>query len=107
MDLWGISGLAVSSLMVEKEVEVSSVSSEKSPTSSYTGSSYTDPSSSSCSSTDSWDDFIGYMGTGWQGAELEFPDPLSLSFPELLLAARCYRILCRYGIKTTLYDGIH
>lgn len=41
-DLWlvrGISGLAVFSLIVEKEVEVSLVSSGKAPTSSYTGSS--------------------------------------------------------------------
>lgn len=107
MNLWGVSGLAVCSLVVEKEVEVSSVSSEKSPTSSYTGSSYTDPSSSSCSSTDPWDDFIGCMGTGWQEAELELPDSLALSFPELLLSARRYKILCRYGIKTILYDGMH
>lgn len=41
-DLWlmrGVSGLAVFSLIVEKEVEVSLVSSGKAPTSSYTGSS--------------------------------------------------------------------
>lgn len=45
-------------------------------TSSYTGSSYTGSSSSSCSSTDPWDDFIGWMrmGSPEAGTELEFPD---------------------------------
>lgn len=64
-----VSGLAVCSHVVEKEVEVSSVSSGKAPTSSYTGSSYTGSSSSSCSSKDPWDDFIGWMGISWQKKE--------------------------------------
>lgn len=65
-DLWlarGVSALAVHSHVEEKAV-VSLVSSGKAPTSSYTGSSYTGSSSSSCSSTDPWDDFIGWIGMG-------------------------------------------
>lgn len=67
----GVSGLAVHSRVVEKEAEVSLVSSGKAPTSSYTGSSYTGSSSSSCSSTDPWDDFIGCMGMEQQGEGIE------------------------------------
>lgn len=71
-DFWlatGVSCLAVCSCVVEEEEEVSLVSSGKAPTSSYTGSSYTGSSASSCSSTDPWDDFIGWVGMGWKEAD--------------------------------------